>query len=519
MVKFELERVEKAKRLKDRGINPYANRFKRTHTVTDLAGGKPGRYITIAGRVMRYDRSEKKIILEDITGNIAVEFTNNVDKKSRVILENLDRGDFVGCRIICRKVDGKPHYCSDKVEILCKALFDWPYPEEMTAGQRAKLRGLDIAVNSKSREIFKTRVAFIRNIREYLNRNSMNEIESPILRSWYDIVCFPQFETLDKDNRKLFLRLCHEDRLKILVAGGFEKVYEIGKSFRPGKDNDSHKHLQEFLQLETIQAFTNYFDMMEHAEDLFYTVTKWTTGNHYLISKNGSLIDIKPPWKRISVRDAIKDNTGIDIYKYSDYDRRRVHTDPQGLKREMDKKFSKKTPRESKRANTNNRRSAAPPGDIPASLTLLPREPYDAWYWSLVEHLIGTFVGPQLINPTILFDYPYESNWLVRRVDERPDFCERFEFYIDGTEMANCYSLVNDPIDFEERISLGLDTYCKAFHDEWQSEPVMDEVLMLAKGYGLPPLSESSFGLERWLSMLTGVTNIQDVVWIPFPYA
>jgi lysyl-tRNA synthetase class 2 len=518
MIEFKVERVNQAKRLKNKGVNPYANRFRRTHTVKELIDGKPGSLANIAGRVMHYDGSRKEIILEDITGVATVIFTSSVDKHSRAILKCLDRGDFVGCRIIRNNLDKKQLFRSDKVEMLCKSLLDLPHPGELTFAERGKLRGVDIAVNNKVREIFRTRVAFIRNIREYLNKSGMQEIESPILRSWYDIVCFPQFETRDKDDRKLFLRLCHEDRLKIFVAGGFEKVYEIGKSFRPGKDNQSHKHLQEFLQLETIQAYTNYFDMMEHAEDLFYTVTTWTTGSHFFISVDGRPIDIKPPWKRISVRDAIKYYTGIDIYKYSNYDKGKVRTDPKGLKREIERTISIKVHQENK-PKGNNRRSAAPPGDIPASLTVLPREPYDAWYWSIVEHLIGSFVEPHLYEPTILYDYPYESNWLVRRVDERPDFCERFEFYIDGTEMGNCYTLVNDPVDFVERIKLSLNTYCIAFQNEWQSNPIIDDVLVLAKGYGLPPLSESSFGIERWLTKLLGVSNIDDVVWIPFTYA
>lgn len=511
---FDQKKIDKAGTLKRAGINPYDNKFERTSTIKGLSDVAEGTR-NLAGRVLEFNKVNSVITIEDVTGRLDIGMEDSLDVQSRLVLENVDRGDFIGCVVLRKATAPKPEYRCTRLCMLTKALLDFPHEHELASlSNRRSLPGVAVAVDPRSCEVLKTRIRFIENIRKYLHDEGMVELETPILKSWYDIVCFPQFETKGPNGTKLFLRLCHEDRLKLFVAGGFEKVFELGKSFRPGEDNDSPKHLQEFLQLETIQAFTTYRDMMNHVETLFSKVTEWTIGKPQLILSDERTIDITPPWRKISVRDAIKQYTGVDILKYSTPTDGDPKTDPDGLKNEVLQKLSNDQHRNDPHSRVS--RSAGPPADLGASNDLLPRKPYDKWYWSIVEHLIGTFVQPNLLEPTILFDYPLESNWLIRRIDDRPDFGERFEFYIDRTEMGNCYSLVNDPVDFAQRVELGIRSYCVEFASQWQAEPRVDNVLMLAKAYGLPPFSESSIGIERWLTKIVGASEIAGVVWIPF---
>jgi lysyl-tRNA synthetase class 2 len=330
----------------------------------------------------------------------------------------------------------------------------------------------------------------------------MCEVETPILRSWYDLVCVDQFTSKDIAGISLHMRLCHEDRLKQLVSGGFERVYELGKSFR--RSDISWKHSPEFTQLETIQAYTDYRDMMKHAEDLISIVTRRTIDRTEINGRRGDTINLLPPWKRITVKDAILEHTGIDIYKTSS---------TESLRQEIEKHVRDTADRSLLSPAVENEEQSS--SDVPTDIQALPPEPYCNWFYSLVEHCLETFVTPNLIQPTIVLDYPLDSNWQVKRKKDRPDYLERFEAYIDGIEIANCYTLVNDPVDFVERLEDQLGWYCRAFG---RGEYPLDLALIQAKGYGLPPMSESSFGIDRWLMMACEQENIQDVIWMPYPY-
>jgi len=385
--------------------------------------------------------------------------------------------------------------------MLSKALIDLPDRDawENDRDAHSRERYVDLAVRDEAQRVFRCRVNLIRNLRRYLDQQGMCEIETPILRSWYDVVCFDQFMTTDAQGRPLYMRLCHEDRLKQLISGGFERVYELGRSFR--RDNVSWKHSPEFLQLETIQAYTDYRDMMAHCEDMICTVTKQTIGTTTIRGRNGDVIDLRPPWKRLSVRDAILLYSGIDID---------ITSTAEDLRNEIIKR--QEQPPLSKMAETQ---VALPPADAPTESDLLPAKPYSEWFWGLVEHCVGRFVEPNLVQPTILYDYPLDSNWLVKRKSNRPDYIERFEAYIDGIEVANCYTLVNDPVDFVERLEDQKRWYFSAFG---QADRPLDMSLILAKAYGLPPMSESSFGIDRWLMIVLEQRSIQDVIWMPYPY-
>jgi len=500
---FSPSRLAKRANLIRNGVDPYPAGCSRSHFVGDVLTNPQlaSEEVDLVGRLIAISSEPSCLTVEDVSGSINIQVDNNARIHNSLILNNLDVGDFIGARGIISRCDRNVVFLQLRViTILTKALKDLPNPEEWIKSKefQRRERYVDLAIRRKAREIFQTRVRLIRNIRHFLDEQGMCEIETPILRSWYDIVCFDQFTTNDTAGRPLYMRLCHEDRLKQLISGGFEKVYELGRSFR--RDNASWKHSPEFLQLETIQAYSDYKDMMKHAEDLISIVTQRTLGRTTIQGRQGNTIDLSPPWKKISVRDAILQYAGIDIYKV---------TNPS----DMHKDIKERTKSVSSVAPLFT--IAVPPADNPAGSVALPPEPYCNWFWGLVEHCVGVFVEPNLIQPTILFDYPLDSNWLVKRKRDRPDYIERFEAYIDGIEIANCYTLVNDPIDFTERLEDQLGWYCKAFGQE--NRP-LDLSLISAKAYGLPPMSESSFGIDRWLMIICEQEAIQDVIWMPYPY-
>ncbi len=501
---FSQQRLKKRQNLINTGINPFPSKCIRSHTINDVVSKKDSNFkeVDIVGRIRIIETSpDFSITLEDATNSIKIIFDQKISEHNRIIINNLDKGDFIGVNgVVCYELPDI-YLKASRLTILTKAVLDLPEPIDWANDkirQRSE-RYIDLAIRNETKKLFQTRINLIRNIRGFLNKQGMCEVETPILRSWYDVVCFNQFETHDLDGRSLFLRVCHEDRLKLLISGGFEKVFELGKSFRPS--DASWKHNVEFLQLETIQAYTDYTDMMKHAEDLYTVVTKETIGKMIINGRNGDKIDLSPPWRKISVRDAIKKYSGIDIYEM----------DTVELLRSA---IVKSTEENISNSASNRIDSALPPADSPKEIYQLPPQPYSDWFWGLVEHCIGYFVEPNLIQPTILYDYPVDSNWYCKRKSDNPDYIERFEAYIDGIEIANCYTLVNDVVDFIERLEDQRKWYFSAFGKE---DLPLDKSLINAKAYGLPPMSESSFGIERWLMLICEQKAIQDVIWIPYP--
>lgn len=493
------KRLRQRENLLKAGINPYLSKGSRTKYISEvLVNLDDGKSECIAGRIK--EKNGCMISIEDITGSIEVRVEKTQDTNGNIKFENIDIGDFISLTGNS-KMDNVIYTKDYQIDIITKTLIDPPDTEtwEHDTEQHWEKRYVDLSQRKSSVEVFKSRVRMIKAIRRFLDDKGMSEVETPILRSWYDLVCYEQFEVKNQDNQSLYLRVCHEDKLKLLISGGFEKVYELGKSFRPS--DFSWKHSVEFTQLETIQAYTDYHDMMEHAEQLYAYVTKETIGKLTFRSKNGEIIDLTPPWKRISVRDAILQYSGIDIYEQNTAEL---------LKSAILSKVGLEKVNEYEKVD-----AAFAPGDSVNGKNVLPPKPYSEWFWGLVEHCLDYFVTPHIVQPTIFFDYPLDSNWLCKRKNERKDYIERFEAYIDGIEICNCYTLVNDPVDFVERMEEQRDWYFKEFGKE---DYPLDKNLILAKCYGLPPMSESSFGIDRWLMLITEQEHLQDVIWLPYPY-
>lgn len=506
---FSKDRLIKRARLISSGVNPYPSVSKRSHSINQVLSNSTelvSKEVDLVGRIVLIDNTSLlKFTIEDISGRIEVHLDQDTLIKHRPLFENIDTGDFVGVKgIISQSIANDPFLQLSRLTILAKSLIELPTPAEWAKnkkGQRSQ-RYIDLAIREEAREIFRTRVRLIKNIRQFLDEQGMCEVETPVLRSWYDLVCVDQFTTKDVSGLSLYMRLCHEDRLKQLVSGGFEKVYELGKSFR--RSDVSWKHSPEFTQLETIQAYTDYRDMMKHAEDLISIVTQRSMDKTTIISRNGDEISLRPPWEKITVRDAILKYAGIDIYSAST---------TETLRQEIER--SAREIAERTVLSPVGKDEGFSSSNITTGADALPPEPYCNWFYYLVEHCVEIFVAPNLIQPTIIFDFPLDSNWQVKRTRDRPDYLERFEAYIDGIEIANCYTLVNDPVDYVERLEDQLGWYCSAFG---RGEYPLDLSLIQAKGYGLPPMSESSFGIDRWLMIACEQENIRDVIWMPYPH-
>jgi lysyl-tRNA synthetase class 2 len=488
---FSESRIKQREDLLAAGINPYEGKGNRTHYISELENCNC--MATIVGRII--NKQSNTIWLQDISETISVDISK-VDSQVRL---NISIGDFVECT---GKLNENIFISHNTIKILTKALRDFPDVKDWVQEpvNFYKHRGVDFCLRPDAVAFFKSRVLLMKTVREYLDSKGMIEVETPVLRSWYDLVCYDQFETIGSDQKKLYLRLCHEDKLKQLIAGGFEKVYELGKSFRPS--DSSWKHSIEFTQLETIQAYTDYFDMMDHAEELYNYVTQKVLGKTKFTSPHGCEIDISQPWKRISVRDAILEYSGIDIYLDDTSEKLKVAVVAKlGIENFVDK-------------NTESVSAHSPADPVNQSVGL-PGKPYCDLFWGLVEHCIDCFVVKNLVQPTIIYDYPVDSNWLCKRKATQPNYIERFEAYIDGIEIANCYSLVNDVVDFVERLESQREEYFTPFG---KKDYPLDVSLIEAKAFGLPPMSESSFGIDRWLMLICEQKSIQDVIWMPYPY-
>jgi lysyl-tRNA synthetase class 2 len=326
---------------------------------------------------------------------------------------------------------------------------------------RFRHREADLMSNEESRQVFLTRARMVSAIRRYLDAEGFIEVETPILQPLYGGAAARPFTThhnaLDRD---LYLRIASELYLKRLIVGGLERVYEIGKNFR--NEGLSHKHNPEFTMLEWYEAYADYMDVAEHFEALMRFVARE-------VGYDGPL-DFQSPWRRETLAGAIETRTGIDI---------RAHRDRDSLAAAMTARG-------------------------------LPVPETDTWP-QLVDELVSKHVEPTLIQPTFLFDYPVEISPLAKRHRSEPGMVERFEAFINGIEVANAFSELNDPDDqrdrFEEQRALA------ASGDE-EAQPY-DENYIQALEYGMPPTGGIGFGIDRLAMMFTGQGTIREVVLFP----
>ncbi len=386
--------------------------------------------------------------------------------------QKLDIGDLVGVEgEIFRTKRGEISIKVSSYKLLAKALR--PLPEKhhglKDTDIRYRQRYLDLIVNPEVKDTFFQRSLIIRTIRAELEKRGFIEVETPILNVIPGGAAARPFIThhnaLDLD---LYLRIAPELYLKRLIVGGFERVFEIGRQFR--NEGLSIKHNPEFTLLELYQAFTDYHGMMELTEQLIAAAAQAVHGQTK-ISWAGETIDLTPPYRRLSMQDAVLEYAGIDFAQVADtkaaHALARAHELPD-LKKEMLR------------------------GDI---LNLF------------FEH----YCEEKLVQPTFIIDYPWEISPLTKKKPGQPELTERFELFIKGREYANAYSELNDPIDQRERFAAQL-----AKREAGDEEAnMMDEDYCLALEYGLPPTGGLGIGIDRLVMLLTDAASIRDVLLFP----
>lgn len=472
-----LVRREKLDHLRGEGMDPFGHRFPASHYSLDIKDAfedLEGQDVTIAGRIMTIRGHGKVAFMEIADGKGSIQIyvrKDDLGEEAFHLLKLLDIGDIIGVDgQVFRTQRGEISVHVKAWQILAKSLR--PLPEKFHGLKDTELRYrqryLDLIVNPTVKDVFVKRSRIIGAIRRYLDEQGYLEVETPTLHTLAGGAAARPFithhNTLDMD---MYLRIALELHLKRLIVGGIDKVYEIGRVFR--NEGISVKHNPEFTMLELYEAFADYTDMMDLVENLFDKVARQVLGTAH-ITYQGQAIDLTPPWRRLTMVEAVKTYTGIDYYDYDKVDAMRTAVENLDL---------------------------APPADLTRG--------------QLLNFLFEEKVEAELVNPTIIMDYPIDISPLAKRTAKDPNFTYRFEGFITGREMCNAFSELNDPVDqrqrFEEQMRL------KAAGDE-EAHP-LDEDYLRAMEYGLPPTGGIGVGIDRLVMLLTDSASIRDILLFP----
>ena len=357
------------------------------------------------------------------------------------------------------------------------------YGEFKDVESRYRQRYADLAVNRSVRDVFVKRARTIKALRDFLDNEGMLEVETPILQPLYGGAAARPFVTHHNQLRQdLYLRISFELYLKRLLVGGYDAVYEIGRDFR--NEGVSYKHNTEFTMLEFYKAYIDYAGVMDITERMFAYTAEQVTGSAR-ISYQGEMIDLAPPWKRLSIREAVEKILGFDYMDYPCSQSLYCYLQGRGLADGLD--------------------------------------PSDTWGRMIVEHLLGSFVETRLIQPTIIKDYPRDMSPFAKRIQAGADISdekerryidshtERFEFFIAGMEMGNAFTELNDPRDQQDRFV----EMKRLYADEADETTPLDEDYLNAMRYGMPPNGGFGSGVDRMVMLLTDQVSIRDVLLYP----
>jgi lysyl-tRNA synthetase class 2 len=473
-------RREKLEELRSKGINPFPYRFEKTTSAAAILkdfenikeGEESKEVVSIAGRLMTKRGHGKASFahLQDETGRIQVYARQDVlgpDKYD--IYLKLDMGDFVGAKgHVFKTKTGEVTIRVLDFEILAKSLH--PLPEKWHGLQdkeiRYRERYVDLMVNPEVKEVFVKRSKIVSYIRKFLEGRGFLEVETPILHVLQGGAAAKPFETYhDALDMPLFMRIAPELYLKRLIVGGFEKIFEMGRVFR--NEGMSFKHNPEYTMLEVYQAYADYHDIMQLCEDLVVGAAKELFGTLEIEFK-GEKISLAPPWRRISLIDALKEE-GIDIRDKKEDEIRKIAKE-KGIEGYEEIGIGK-----------------------------------------IINVLYDKFVEPNLRQPTFIIDHPIATSPLAKKHREKKGQVERFEMIIAGMELANAFSELNDPVDQRERFKQQAEL--KAAGD--QEAESMDEDFLRALEYGMPPTGGLGIGIDRLVMILTNQPSIRDVLFFP----
>ena len=471
-------RVDKLEAMQEAGRDPFViTKYDQTHhsaVIKENFDELEGKTVRVAGRMMSKRIMGKASFcnIQDLKGNIqSYVARDSIGEEEYKDFKKLDIGDIIGIEgSVFKTKTGEISVHAEKVVLLSKSLL--PLPEKFhgltNTDTRYRQRYVDLIMNQDSKQTLINRSKIIRAVRNYLDGQGFLEVETPMLVSNAGGAAARPFEThfnaLDEDFK---LRISLELYLKRLIVGGLERVYEIGRVFRnEGLDT---RHNPEFTLMELYQAYTDYHGMMDLTENLYRHVAQEVLGTTKIVY-NGIEMDLGKPFERITMLDAVKKYAGIDFTEIKTDEEAKALAKEKGI--EFEARHKK--------------------GDI-----------LNLFFEEYVEH--------HLIQPTFLMDHPVEISPLTKRKPENPDYVERFEFFMNGWEMANAYSELNDPIDQRERFK-AQEELLKQGDDEANTT---DEDFMTALEYGMAPTGGIGFGIDRMVMLMTDSAAIRDVLLFP----
>ncbi|MCC6313035.1 MAG: lysine--tRNA ligase [Thermomicrobiales bacterium] len=485
----ELQEVrrKKAEALREAGVEPYPARARRTHTTAEARarfadvepslpeGTEDAEPIELAGRLVSRRHQGKTIFanLRDGEGELQLYLRRDAlgDTTFEEFLKLYDLGDFVQARgTLFRTRMGEVSLRVSDVSILAKAL-NAP-PEKWHGLQdvetRYRQRYADLIASGDVRRVFRIRSTIISAMRRFLDERGYLEVETPTLQPLYGGAAARPFTTHHNAlDQTFYLRIADELYLKRLLVGGYERVYEITKDFR--NEGIDRNHSPEFTMLEFYEAYADYLKMMEAVEQMIAAVTVAVYGEPRFVYQ-GQEIDVSPPWPRISLRQAIREASGVDYQQ---------HPDREGLLAA----------------------ARAAGADVDSDL-VWPR---------IVDELLKQFVRPYLIQPTFLIDYPVALSPLAKRKPEDPTHVERFQPYVGGGEIGNAFTELNDPID---QLARFVEQQRDREAGDLEAMPIdLDYVNALM--YGMPPTGGVGIGVDRVVMLLTDQPSIRDVILFP----
>ena len=482
----EINRRNNLQALKDLGIDPYpAAEYPTDAFSTDILSGykddAPQQVVCIAGRIMsrRIMGKASFIELQDSKGRIQVYITRDdicpdEDKTlyNSVFKKLLDLGDFIGVKgFVFRTQTGEISVHAQELKVLAKSLKPLPIVKEKDGEVydsfddpelRYRQRYVDLIVNKGVKDIFLKRATVVRTLRQILDENGYTEVETPTLQAIAGGASARPFIThFNALNIDMYMRIATELYLKRLIVGGFEGVYEIGKNFR----ND---HNPEFTCMELYVQYKDYNWMMSFTEQMLEKICIAVNGTTESVV-DGKTISFKAPYRRLPILDAIKEKTGYDLNGKSEEEIREVC---KALGMEIDDTMGK---------------------------------------GKLIDEIFGEYCEGTFIQPTFITDYPVEMSPLTKMHRSKPGLTERFELMVNGKELANAYSELNDPLDQEERFVEQM-----RLADKGDDEAmIIDQDFLRALQYGMPPTSGIGIGIDRLVMLMTGNMTIQEVLFFP----